>query len=110
PSPPSYHFFINTPALTNIYTLSLHDALPISQGLRPGPVCACQRDDRLRWPRGLALRALAVSMQSEAPLTLILSPLRAGRGKLECTFLGSLFGVSPKRRGGRFHSLNGVTR
>jgi len=31
-------------------------------------------------------------MQSEAPLTLILSPLRAGRGELERTRLGSLFG------------------
>src|SRR6266699_7248797 len=31
-------------------------------------------------------------MQSEAPLTLILSPLRAGRGELERTSLGSLFG------------------
>ena len=30
-------------------------------------------------------------MQSEAPLTLILSPLRAGRGELERTRLGSLF-------------------
>src|SRR6266516_5801811 len=34
----------------------------------------------------------AVSTQSEAPLTLLLSPLRAGRGELECTRLGSLFG------------------
>jgi len=31
-------------------------------------------------------------MQSEEPLTLILSPLRAGRGELERTGLGSLFG------------------
>src|SRR5712664_1440973 len=31
-------------------------------------------------------------MQSEAPLTLILSPLRAWRGELERTCLGSLFG------------------
>src|SRR5213594_2436012 len=31
-------------------------------------------------------------MQSKAPLTLILSPLRAGRGELERTCLGSLFG------------------
>jgi hypothetical protein len=36
--------------------------------------------------------AEAVSMQSEAPLTLILSPLRAGRGELERTRLASLFG------------------
>jgi hypothetical protein len=31
-------------------------------------------------------------MQSEAPLILILSPLRAGRGELERTCHGSLFG------------------
>jgi hypothetical protein len=39
-------------------------------------------------------------MQSEAPLTLILSPLRAGRGEPERTCLESLFGdpdtVPPK--------------
>src|SRR6267143_537032 len=39
-------------------------------------------------------------MQSEAPLTLILSPLRAGRGEPERTCFGSLFGdpdtVPPK--------------
>jgi len=39
-------------------------------------------------------------MQSELPLTLILSPLRAGRGEPERTLLGSLFGdpdmVPPK--------------
>jgi len=32
------------------------------------------------------------TMHSEAPLTLILSPLRAGRGELERARLGSLFG------------------
>ena len=39
-------------------------------------------------------------MQSEEPLTLILSPLRAGRGELERNHLESLFGdpdsVAPK--------------
>ena len=42
----------------------------------------------------------AVIVQSEAPLTLILSPLRAGRGELERTRLGALVGdpdtVPPK--------------
>jgi len=33
----------------------------------------------------------SASMQSEGPLTLILSPLRAGRGELERTCLGSMF-------------------
>jgi len=39
-------------------------------------------------------------MQPEVPLTLILSPLRAGRGELERARLGALFGdldtVPPK--------------
>jgi len=43
---------------------------------------------------------LAVMMQLEAPLTLILSPLRAGRGERESTRFESLFGeldtVPPK--------------
>src|SRR2546422_5193124 len=35
--PPSSLFFFNDTATTEIYTLSLHDALPISQRLRPHP-------------------------------------------------------------------------
>jgi hypothetical protein len=35
-------------------------------------------------------------MQSELPLTLILSPLRAGRGELERTCIGSLLGDADK--------------
>src|SRR5437879_10003365 len=38
-------FFFNDPATTEIYTLSLHDALPISIGLRPN---FRQRRSRLR--------------------------------------------------------------
>jgi len=37
-------------------------------------------------------------MQSETPLTLILSPLRAGRGEIERTLLGSLFGEPDRVR------------
>src|SRR5256884_9626250 len=32
PHQPSHFFFFNDPATTEIYTLSLHDALPIHQG------------------------------------------------------------------------------
>ena len=42
--------------------------------------------------RALSSASLAVSMQSEAPFTLNLSPLRAGRGDLERTCVGPLFG------------------
>src|SRR5438552_10400337 len=42
-----YFFFFNDPATTEIYTLSLHDALPISEAARPA-------DERrgLRMPAG----------------------------------------------------------
>src|SRR5215510_16495363 len=37
---PSFFFFFNDTATTEIYTLSLHDALPISVGTRaPGLIC-----------------------------------------------------------------------
>src|SRR2546430_9520737 len=38
-----FFFFFNDTATTEIYTLSLHDALPISPWLRS---CACSRRDR----------------------------------------------------------------
>src|SRR5438270_8899552 len=42
-----YFFFFNDPATTEIYTLSLHDALPISQRARRLPA-RCDRPRRLR--------------------------------------------------------------
>src|SRR3989304_3438859 len=53
-SPPSFRFFFNDTATTEIYTLSLHDALPISQ--RPHapstvPSSAIARTTSSRWPR-----------------------------------------------------------
>src|SRR5207237_8650559 len=44
--PPSFAFFFNDTATTEIYTLSLHDALPIS---RPRP-CHRSRSRRSRGP------------------------------------------------------------
>src|SRR5688572_31201823 len=42
----SLFFFYNDPATTEIYTLSLHDALPIShRGWPPGPARAQSEDD-----------------------------------------------------------------
>src|SRR5256885_12955282 len=44
-----YFFFFNDTATTEIYTLSLHDALPISGGRRPdAPGDDRRRDQRLR--------------------------------------------------------------
>src|SRR5688572_32778201 len=34
-----FPFFFNAPATTEIYTLSLHDALPISVPIRPERIC-----------------------------------------------------------------------
>src|SRR3712207_8310204 len=59
-------FFLNDPATTEIYPLSLHDALPIS-GHRLVPLRACRREKhgrekpnqarRREPPQGLAFRA-----------------------------------------------------
>src|SRR2546430_9062964 len=45
----SIFFFFNDTATTEIYTLSLHDALPISPS-RPPPAAACRSRCAARWP------------------------------------------------------------
>src|SRR2546429_5677302 len=47
----SFFFFFNDTATTEIYTLSLHDALPISRSARYR-----SRAPARRWPRALAAR------------------------------------------------------
>src|SRR2546428_7645255 len=42
-----FFFFFNDPATTEIYTLSLHDALPICPSLAPGSTRACASCCRL---------------------------------------------------------------
>src|SRR5258706_572256 len=46
PAYPLSFFFFNDTATTEIYTLSLHDALPISLPPRPPPVAHCVQDGR----------------------------------------------------------------
>src|SRR2546425_6148758 len=41
PSPILLFFFFNDTATTEIYTLSLHDALPISPAFHPSGRCGC---------------------------------------------------------------------
>src|SRR2546426_9314212 len=50
---PRFFFFFNDTATTEIYTLSLHDALPISRGrTRPGRgIARCSNRARRRTPR-----------------------------------------------------------
>src|SRR5438874_9664842 len=57
-------FFFNDPATTEIYTLSLHDALPISResGRR---ACACRRSTAARGARPCARRARSEEHTSE---------------------------------------------
>src|SRR2546430_17081145 len=55
-----FFFFFNDTATTEIYTLSLHDALPISAGLRAVSDTACRRALPKIHPR----RALFLSIRS----------------------------------------------
>src|SRR5688572_33493014 len=41
-----FSFFFNDTATTEIYTLSLHDALPISNQMRPSVVCTADGEAR----------------------------------------------------------------
>src|SRR5215213_11825645 len=44
-----FFFFFNDTATTEIYTLSLHDALPTSAGPRPAPVARRRSGGALMW-------------------------------------------------------------
>src|SRR2546426_7669282 len=45
----AFFFFFNDTATTEIYTLSLHDALPISGGPRVGPPVDCAPQERSQY-------------------------------------------------------------
>src|SRR2546428_2479325 len=49
----AFFFFFNDTATTEIYTLSLHDALPISQSVMPSSACGtgspCRDSNRKKW-------------------------------------------------------------
>src|SRR5258708_20755039 len=63
PAPPSFLFFFNDTATTEIYTLSLHDALPISPGCLPGRA----RDLRPRWRRAARERSEEHTSELQSP-------------------------------------------
>src|SRR5438876_737737 len=67
------------------------DAKSFQPPMATGGQGAAANQDRRPASVGEPRVGLAVSMQPEAPLTLLLSPLRAGRGEIERTCLGSLF-------------------
>src|SRR6266480_6661195 len=68
-----FFFFFNDTATTEIYTLSLHDALPISQ--RPLDGLPLRIEDALLWPNENArLHALRVAASSPYPAAAIASP------------------------------------
>src|SRR2546430_14064577 len=57
-------FFFNDTATTEIYTLSLHDALPISVRRRAGPVPRARSRPRHRRPRRGARRGRGADRKS----------------------------------------------
>src|SRR5256886_8072315 len=70
-------FFFNDTATTEIYTLSLHDALPISPSRERRPRVAITFDDGYRGAVTLAVEELA---QRGVPATLFVAPAFVGRG------------------------------
>src|SRR2546430_6089062 len=69
----SFFFFFNDTATTEIYTLSLHDALPIYPKLMksfsgPIPLRANQRFRRMHWPYSLRSEEHTSELQSQSNL------------------------------------------
>src|SRR3712207_7045667 len=73
-------FFFNDTATTEIYTLSLHDALPISPARAPPPRRRARgRPRRTSRPRGSARRAVDTRAPSDEPAHRTGSPLSQDR-------------------------------
>src|SRR5256885_9576237 len=68
-SPP--FFFFNDTATTEIYTLSLHDALPISTACSTGPT-SCRAGSASAWPsRGRSSRSEEHTSELQSPCNLV---------------------------------------
>src|SRR5262250_3998752 len=63
-----FFFFFNDPATTEIYTLSLHDALPISAARRYGP----RSFPAIDWPEALRVaRSEEHTSELQSPMYLV---------------------------------------
>src|SRR2546427_12023574 len=83
----SFFFFFNDTATTEIYTLSLHDALPISRGAEPGldpPRPAARRERaRRRAARDVRRGAAVAPGGRRAPRRGAARGTRGARGAVE---------------------------
>src|SRR5579875_4144048 len=62
-------FFLNDPATTELYTLSLHDALPISGELPPAPLDPARNDRPAGNPGGPVVDRKSTRLNSSHPVT-----------------------------------------
>src|SRR5687768_9826090 len=74
----AYFFFFNDTATTEIYTLSLHDALPISWEALPFPTVAAVRGTCLGGGTELALASTAIVVSDRKSARLGLPEVRLG--------------------------------
>src|SRR2546430_17110199 len=92
-----FFFFFNDTATTEIYTLSLHDALPISSGSRPA-----SRENRSAYPTSVSddremsrKRRNSFRLRREDPSTMLTAAENAARRVCEvrpyCSSLGKDF-------------------
>src|SRR5574337_2033046 len=92
-------FFFNDTATTEIYTLSLHDALPISPA-----VCRCVRCWRHGRPPGRPSRSEEHTSELQSPLNLVcrllLEKKKQNRGKKRRDKEDSVTDEEARNRGG----------
>src|SRR5690242_21934020 len=71
-------FFLNVTATTELYTLSLHDALPISAHRHPDPKVGPHRAAGVRWRRRPTGRACDPRPPKDLPHSYRSGPARTG--------------------------------
>src|SRR5256885_2654983 len=71
PSPSFFFFFFNDTATTEIYTLSLHDALPILLGAGPLPPADLKLREDLRTRLGWGHRSEEHTSELQSPCNLV---------------------------------------
>src|SRR5437762_14349802 len=76
-----FFFFFNDPATTVIYTLSLHDALPICAGIVRDPGRGCAR----REDHGLRYRSEEHTSELQSPMYLVCRLLLEKKKKIKKT-------------------------
>src|SRR5256885_7139683 len=95
---PFFFFFFNDTATTEIYTLSLHDALPISLSSAADPIFKAGRESVC----GITMAPAACAARSRTPLEIDRKSTRLNSSHLVISY--AVFCLKKKKKVDKFHT------